>query len=123
MYKLELLHSFSAAHKLNDYIGACSNLHGHTWKVKILIATPALVNSMVIDFKVLKQAIDERYDHKYINEQVNFNPTAENIAKDIYQLVSDLFLNREDGDTSKKDEPDILVTVWESDKASITYSE
>jgi len=116
MYVLNLTHSFSAAHQLKDYIGECANVHGHTWKVNIKIETDTLVKDMVIDFKVLKKAIDERFDHKFINEMVNYNPTAENISKDIYDIVDHLV--NQDREVRK-----IAVTVWESDKAKITYSE
>jgi len=122
MYKLELLHHFSAAHKLEDYIGACSNLHGHNWDLKIVIKTTELFKDMIIDFKDIKKAIDERYDHKYINEQVNFNPTAENISKDIFGLVRELYYRKSEAGQDKA-EAKITVTVWESNGASITYSE
>jgi 6-pyruvoyltetrahydropterin/6-carboxytetrahydropterin synthase len=122
MYKLELLHHFDAAHKLNDYIGACANLHGHSWKLKITVETEELVNDMVIDFKDIKKAIDSCYDHKFINDMVNFNPTAENISKDIFGLVKNLYLQRAEVG-QEKPAVVITVTVWESDGASITYSE
>jgi len=120
MYKLELSHSFGAAHKLENYVGACANLHGHTWKIDIIIETEKLINDMIVDFKDLKKIIDERFDHKYINEQVDYNPTAENISKDIYSMINKLFSER-----TKEDQlqPVIKVTVWESEKAGITYTE
>ena len=115
MYKQVLSHHYSAAHKLNDYVGACANIHGHTWHIDISVETRELVNEMVIDFKDIKKAIDERYDHAFLNEKVSFNPTAENISKDIYDLVKGLYK----GATI----PTIFVTVWESEKAGITYTE
>jgi len=113
MYELNLKHSFSAAHKLENYKGACANLHGHNYKINIKIKTEILVNDMVIDFKVLKQTIDDKFDHKYINEEVSFNPTAENIAKAIYDMVEFLLHI-----PSKK----IEITVWETDNASIKFT-
>lgn len=121
MYTLELFHKFSAAHKLNDYIGACANVHGHTWEIKIVLKTQELVKDMVIDFKDIKKAIDERFDHKFINDQVDYNPTAENISKDIYNLVRELYVKRNQAEETAK--PVIEITVWESDKAAIIYSE
>lgn len=123
MYKLELLHHFDAAHQLKDYIGACANLHGHSWKLKITIETQELVKDMVVDFKDIKKAIDERYDHKFINEMVNFNPTAENISEDVFELVKNIYNLRGQGNLAEKPAVVITVTVWESDGASITYSE
>jgi 6-pyruvoyltetrahydropterin/6-carboxytetrahydropterin synthase len=123
MYKLELLHHFDAAHQLKEYIGACANLHGHSWKLKITIETEELVKDMVIDFKDIKKAIDEKYDHKLINEMVNFNPIAENISKDIFGLVKNIYDSRGQGNLEEKPAVVLTVTVWESENASITYTE
>ena len=119
MYELKLQHQFASAHKLEDYFGECKNLHGHTWKVEIIIQVEKLVacnNAMVVDFKELKKLIDEKFDHKYINDNVNYNPTAENISKDIYEMVDKLMENSGGARA-------IEITLWESDNASITYSE
>jgi 6-pyruvoyltetrahydropterin/6-carboxytetrahydropterin synthase len=119
MYELKLKHKFSAAHHLENYDGACANVHGHTWSVLISIKTNTLVNDMVVDFKELKALIDERYDHKDINKQVVFNPTAEHISGDIYSLIKD-YLRPKNGE---EEVPyTIKVTVWEADNASITYT-
>ena len=120
MYELKYQHKFSAAHKLNDYDGPCANVHGHTWKVDILVKTDSLNNGMVLDFKDIKKVIDDRFDHKFINDMVTYNPTAENISKDIYSMINKLFSER-----TKEDQlqPVIKVTVWESEKAGITYTE
>ena len=42
---------------------------------------------MLVDFTHIKKAIHERLDHKYINDIVDFNPTAENIAKWVVENV------------------------------------
>jgi 6-pyruvoyltetrahydropterin/6-carboxytetrahydropterin synthase len=36
---------------------------------------------MVIDFTIIKKLINEKLDHKHMNDVLDFNPTAENIAK------------------------------------------
>lgn len=97
--KLKVRHYFDAAHKLEDtkdlVTKECANLHGHTYAV-IVEAENKLLNSagMVIDFKAIKQAIDI-LDHTYINNVFNnydldIQPTAENIAMFIAELVEDL---------------------------------
>jgi 6-pyruvoyltetrahydropterin/6-carboxytetrahydropterin synthase len=43
---------------------------------------------MIVDFKKVKTAIMDRLDHKYINEEVEINPTAENMAKWICDEVT-----------------------------------
>jgi len=76
--------TFDAAHKLNDYEGACSRLHGHTYK--LVVGLSGLTNrmGMVIDFKDLKMIweskIKNHLDHQYLNETLpEMNTTAENM--------------------------------------------
>jgi 6-pyruvoyltetrahydropterin/6-carboxytetrahydropterin synthase len=116
MYKLKLKHHFDAAHQLIlDYKSPCVKLHGHRWEVEVTIKTNYLdKNGMIVDFKLLKEIINH-LDHCIINDKVEFNPTAENIAKYIYEQIQRV-LNSEH--TVNETE----VTIWESPEASITYS-
>lgn len=77
--KLEI----SGAHRLAlDYGSKCSNLHGHNWIIEICMQSRELnANGMVCDFTHIKKAISDKLDHKYLNDVLNFNPTAENIAR------------------------------------------
>ncbi len=120
MYEISVAQDFAAAHKLNDYQGQCSNVHGHTWKVEISVTSDHLnESSMVMDFKDLKTAlliILDRYDHGYLNEISPFdtlNPTAENIAREIYQDFKAVCTGCK---LSK-------VKVWESASSCATYWE
>lgn len=89
MFKLKLRHHFDAAHNLLNYQGQCSNLHGHRWNVEVTIIGKNLKNDMIVDFKEIKAAID-KYDHAYLNESFDFNPTAENIVKKLYDEIKEL---------------------------------
>lgn len=111
MYKLTLEHHFAAAHQLtNAYSKECNDfLHGHNWKVIIVIRTNVLQNSMVVDFKKIKEVIN-KLDHKNLNEILNFEPTAENISKYLYDEIMKI-----------RDQIRISVEVFETDKASIKY--
>lgn len=54
---------FEAAHMLSNYDGRCANLHGHSYKYEITVATESdVVDGMVIDFNRIKAVVD-RYDH------------------------------------------------------------
>ena len=46
---------------------------------------------MVVDFAHIKQMIQEKLDHKNLNEVLSFNPTAENIAKWICDQIPQCF--------------------------------
>lgn len=115
MYILRKEMKFSAAHQLPKYDGRCANLHGHTWKVEIEIQATGLdKQDFVVDFTIVKKAIDTPFDHRYLNDVIE-NPTAENLARYIYQDLKTAL----DPEIHKK----LSVKVWESDTASIEYTE
>ncbi len=123
---------FNAAHRLfnknwsmekNDEVfGKCNNpqYHGHNYEL-ITSVTGEIdpITGYVIDMKVLKDLIKEeienQFDHKNLNEQVkdfeNLNPTAENIAVVIWNKLR----NRLD----KKF--DLKVTLYETPRNFVTY--
>jgi 6-pyruvoyltetrahydropterin/6-carboxytetrahydropterin synthase len=99
---------FNAAHRLhnpawdeakNDAVfGKCNNpnYHGHNYELVVkLTGVPDPVTGYVIDLKLLSDLINEkvleRFDHKNLNKDVaefkDVNPTAENIAIAIYNLL------------------------------------
>ncbi len=116
MYKIKIEGDFSSAHNLRGYKGKCEELHGHNWKVELVVSGARLDRiGMLMDFKTLKEklySLLEALDHKYLNNIDYFkkiNPTSENIARYIYVRL-------------KKKIPGLYsVTVWESDKACATY--
>ena len=122
MYRLKIITSFAAAHCLINYQGDCENLHGHNWKVEVVVTAGELDKAgLGIDFKILKRETNlllKTLDHKYLNELPPFfdtSPSSENLARYIYNELS-LKLNN----ANIKVE---MVTVWESDFASASYYE
>jgi 6-pyruvoyltetrahydropterin/6-carboxytetrahydropterin synthase len=112
---------FTAAHQLIGYPGHCGRLHGHTWKVRVEVETDRVDNlGLSIDFKELMRIVHvptDKLDHFHINEIPPFdkeNPTAENLAGFIYREVKN---NLPAGVTA------CFVTVWESEKYGVSYSE
>ena len=60
----------------------CENMHGHNWQITVYCKAEELDNNgMVIDFTLIKQKIHGKLDHQDLNKVLDFNPTAENIAK------------------------------------------
>jgi 6-pyruvoyltetrahydropterin/6-carboxytetrahydropterin synthase len=78
---------FDAAHFLPRYRGKCERLHGHTYKLEIVVDAEKGENGMVLDFNELKsiakESVLDRLDHQNMNE-IFENPTAENIADWIF---------------------------------------
>ena len=116
MYCLKIQSHFDSAHFLNKYEGKCSNIHGHHWQVEVGISSELLYQEgqqrgMVLDFKLAKQLVNnvtEGFDHKLIIEhdsletstldclkndnfdilEVSFRPTAENLSRFIFDILS-----------------------------------
>ena len=99
---------FNAAHRLyrkdwNDdqntaMFGKCSlpHFHGHNYELEIKVTGEIdPVTGFVMDLKLLSDLVNEKvlekFDHKNLNLDVeefkNLNPTAENIAVVIYELL------------------------------------
>lgn len=121
MYRLSVSDSFSAAHKLCGYEGACRNLHGHNWKVKVCLASAELDEiGMALDFGVIKELLTkilDELDHAYLNDLPAFkdqNPTSENLARYIFERFE-----KEFADTKIKTES---VEIQESERSSVVYS-
>lgn len=119
MYELSVKLKFSAAHNLRKLKGKCEALHGHNYKVEILVSSKELTEEgIVMDFGDLKSALKEvleKLDHKYLNEIPPFDkeePSCENLAKFI---TNELLRHIPSNVVIKK------VTVWESEDTSASY--
>ncbi len=118
-YELTIKADFGAAHLLRHYKGKCERLHGHNWKLDIVLASATLnEDGMVMDFGDAKEIVSrvlEPFDHYYLNEVPPFDtlsPTSENIAR----LVADRIGQEVPGGVAVT-----RVTAWESDRCGATY--
>ncbi len=124
---------FNAAHRLHipswsdeqnkNYFGSCNNLnfHGHNYDL-IVTVTGELENESgyLIDMKILKDIVknevENRFDHKNLNldteEFKTLNPTAENIAIVIWNLI------RSKIDNKLK----LKVTLFETERNFVEYN-
>jgi 6-pyruvoyltetrahydropterin/6-carboxytetrahydropterin synthase len=112
--------TFSAAHHL---LGLpvdhpCSNEHGHNYKVRIVLSGPLNKVGFVRDYRELdklKEWIDDVFDHKSLNAKPARhyvgNPTAENIARAIFNYACTYYPET------------VAVGVSETDKTWAWYSE
>jgi len=122
MFEVSVEQVFAAGHALRNYKGKCENIHGHNWKVQVVIegerldATGLLVD--FIDVKELMGAVIARLDHQFLNEVPPFdvtNPSAENIAEYFYEKMSSGLANTPVAVKIRE------VKIWETDIQSATY--
>ena len=96
MYEVRVEADFSAAHFLKDYNGKCENLHGHNYSVFAHAKGKRLNGGgMLLDFTKLKSALRtacKELDHTNLNDKDIFmqNPSAERIAKYIFDRIIDI---------------------------------
>ena len=131
MFRVTRTIHFCYGHRLLNYDGKCRHLHGHNGRVEIEMASAKLdARGMVRDFNEIKQSIqgwiDLELDHKMILCRkdpalaamrklkeplflIDENPTAENLAKLIYQ------------ETKRRGFPVTSVKLWETDHSFATY--
>lgn len=131
MYQVTRVIHFCYGHRLRNYTGKCRYLHGHNGTVEIELSSDRLDRrGMVRDFTEIKEAIqqwiDTNLDHKMILQRgdpvlpalrklrepvyvVNANPTAEHLAKLIYEEVK------------RQGFPVTCVRLWETDSSFATY--
>lgn len=133
MYRVTQEIDFCYGHRLLNYDGKCKKLHGHNGRAVIVLEGLTLdERGMLVDFSDIKYSlrtwIDHELDHKMILHRedptvpfleelgepiylVDANPTAEHIAKLIYQQAQ------------KEGFPIKEVTLWETSKSFATYFE
>ncbi len=120
MFYLKIEKYFAAAHNLINYHGKCEELHGHNWKIEVVVKGNKLDDAgMLMDFKILKKYLHdilETLDHKYLNELDSFknlSPSSEYIAKYIYEKFEEK-LNSTDIEVYE-------VSAWESSNSCAIY--
>lgn len=132
MYTVSREFAFCYGHRLLEYAGKCAHLHGHNATVRITLRSERLDESgMVLDFTELKRTIglwiETELDHRMLlcerdpllpllreaGEPVvvlPFNPTAENLARLIFEKVREFKL------------PVTETALWETGKCCAVFS-
>ena len=125
MYTVRVQDHIDAAHFLKGYEGPCKNIHGHTWRLEVVIKGRKLSTiNMLIDFKVVKEILKKiikPLDHNgFLNDNLKTeNPTAEFLAK---WLFVEFVVALAEATEGCKDFWVSEVTIWESAECSSTYN-
>ena len=122
---------FCYGHRLLHHPGKCAHLHGHNATAVLTLQSPTLdALGMVADFQILRERlggwIDAHLDHRMILHRddpalpalrdlgepvhvVDFNPTAENLARLLFERARDAGL------------PVLEVELWETPACKASY--
>jgi 6-pyruvoyltetrahydropterin/6-carboxytetrahydropterin synthase len=121
MFEVTIEETFSSGHALRNYRGKCENVHGHNYRCQVTLEGAQLDSiGLLVDFVELKKVVHgvlDRLDHQWLNEFPPFdvlNPSAENMAKYIYDEVSEGLKTRDGVKVG-------AIRLWETDTASATY--
>jgi 6-pyruvoyltetrahydropterin/6-carboxytetrahydropterin synthase len=121
MFEVSVEQTFAAGHALRNYKGKCENVHGHNFRVQVVVEGERLDNGMLVDFldvKELMRGVIARLDHQFLNDIAPFdvkNPSAENVAEYFYSEMNQGLSNTPVPIRIRE------VKVWETDIQSATY--
>lgn len=105
---------FDAAHNLIHYHGKCERLHGHTYRLRIVLEGKPDSEGMIMDFCELKEIVKDkvisRLDHAYINDIIT-QPSAENITLWVWNELNSLLMR----DNCRLYE----VHIWETESSRV----
>jgi len=120
MFDIFIKTHFAGAHHLREYPGNCEKPHGHNWKVQVTVRATELDElGMGIDFKILKQQVNEvvdELDHRDLNEHPEFlskNPSSEHIAVFLFEQLKPILRHERYSLYS--------VMIRETDNSGLTY--
>jgi len=121
MFEVSVEHTFAAGHALRNYKGKCENVHGHNYRIQVVVRGETLDQTgMLADFVELKRllrAVCEPMDHVFLNDMQPFtevNPSAENMARYICERLQSELVQENPVEVAE-------VKVWETDIQSATY--
>jgi len=123
MFEITVQAVFSSGHYLRNYQGKCENPHGHNYRTLVtLIGEDLDDDGLLLDFKLLKHVLRptvQYLDHQMINDLEPFttlNPTAENLARYIFEQTAEQLSHLEQHRVRVKD-----CTVYETDTSFARY--
>jgi 6-pyruvoyltetrahydropterin/6-carboxytetrahydropterin synthase len=121
MFEITIEETFSSGHALRNYRGKCENVHGHNYRCQVQVEGADLDDiGLLVDFVELKKVVHsvlDRMDHQWLNDWPPFdtlNPSAENMAKFIFDEVTSLLHPRAGVKVG-------WVRLWETDTSSAIY--
>ncbi len=114
-YRIRKEFQFESSHQLFGLPAGhrCMGLHGHNYRATITLVGRSLDDAgMVLDYDVINR-VQAQLDHKHLNEVLKpLNPTAENVARWIFEQVNQILLQDDESEGEVEVE---RVSVMEND--------
>jgi 6-pyruvoyltetrahydropterin/6-carboxytetrahydropterin synthase len=137
MISISRYHDISAGHRVVGHENKCSHLHGHNFRVHFTVTAESLDDiGRVIDFSIIKAQLcdwlETHWDHRFLMYEADelliplqkivsedivscpFNPTAENMAQYLCEVIGPQQLKGTGCQLIK-------CTIEETRKCSATY--
>ncbi|MBT3388146.1 MAG: 6-pyruvoyl tetrahydropterin synthase family protein [Desulfobacula sp.] len=92
MYTISKKFNFSASHELKQLPEGhpCRNCHGHNYIAELVLQSEKLNKYAFVrdygELSILKKYINDNLDHRHLNDIFDFEITAENIAKHLFDF-------------------------------------
>ena len=93
MYEISKRFTFSASHVLEGLPEGhqCGRLHGHNYIFEVVLASETLNEHGFVqdygDLRFIKEYVDAVLDHRHLNDVLEFQPTAECMARHMLNWV------------------------------------
>ncbi|NPB03310.1 MAG: 6-carboxytetrahydropterin synthase [Thermotogae bacterium] len=111
-YRVKVVREFSAAHFLESYRGKPEPIHGHNYRVEVILEGDLGDEGYVVDFLEINSFLKEILpEHRNLNEILGGKSTAEILAHWIYDRLKERFPQT------------VEVWVWETGRFAASYSE
>lgn len=111
---LHLERTIDSSHVIPGHPGKCGRLHGHTYRFQVWISGPVdEADGMLVDFYDVKGLIDA-WDHRHLNDEVDFVPTAELLAVEMRRRILAAVLARVGAGNPEAGTVAVLVRLWET---------
>lgn len=104
--------TIDSSHVIPGHPGKCARLHGHTYRFQVWVSGPVdEASGMLVDFFELKREIDA-WDHRHLNDEVEFVPTAELLATEMRRRI--LAAVVASVGEARAEEVGVLLRLWET---------
>ncbi|NPA79459.1 MAG: 6-carboxytetrahydropterin synthase [Thermotogae bacterium] len=111
-YRVKVVREFSAAHFLENYRGGPEPLHGHNYRVEVILEGELSEGGYLVDFVEINSYLRSILpEHRNLNDILGGESTTEKLARWVYERMKERFPQT------------VEVWVWETGRFAASYFE